>query len=669
MSLQMKNLKLVFGLFISLLLQIGVQAQKSRMINLISPNGRIHVAIVAGKSIQWSLTMQSQTILSASTISLQLKGGEVLGREVEIRSIQTSNIKDTIHAFDYKKDIVDDRCSQLILNCKGDYGIIFRAYDEGVAYRFFTKRKGSIVIEQEEADFNFTRDDSAYIAYVNDPHDHDIYETSFENNYQHIPLSGFVKDTIAFAPVLVELENGKKSVITEADLEDYPGMFLESGSQPNSLRGRFAPAVESVKPNPHNDAQSLVAKRADFIAKTDGTRSFPWRIFIVSDQDKELLNNDMVYRLASPSRLKDLSWIKAGKVAWDWWNDWNISHVDFRAGVNTATYKYYIDFAASSHIEYILLDAGWSDGKDIMKIVPEVNLQQIIDYGKSKGIGVWLWSGSAPMNQKMAEALSTYSKMGIKGFKIDFMDRDDQQMVQFYYQVAGQCAANRLMLDFHGAYKPTGLQRTFPNVVNFEGVRGLENTKWSNTDFPLYDVTIPYIRMVSGPMDYTPGAMKNANKANFRAINSAPMSQGTRCHQIAMYIMYEAPFEMLSDNPTNYLREPESLKFISSIPTVFDQTIALDGKVGEYAVLARQRSGTWYAAAMGNWDQRDIILDLSFLGPGTYEAEIFKDGINADREATDFKQEWIKLSGKDKLPIHLSTGGGWAGIFRKTETP
>jgi alpha-glucosidase len=667
--LQMKRRKLAFGLFFLLLLQIIGQAQKSRSINLTSPEGKLFIHIDAGKILQWTVTSGSQTILSASTISLQLKGGEVLGNGVEILSVQTRNIKDTIRAFDYKKTDVNDQCTQLTLNCKGEYGIIFRAYDDGVAYRFFTKRKGSIVVEKEEADFNFTRNDSAYVPYVNDPHDHDIFETSFENNYQHIPLSGFIKDTIAFAPVLVELENGKKAVITEADLENYPGMFLEPGIEPNSLRGRFAPSVDSVKPNPHNDAQSLVAKRADFLAKTEGTRSFPWRVLIVSEQDKELLNSDMVYRLASPSRIDDLSWIKPGKVAWDWWNDWNISHVDFRAGINTATYKYYIDFASSSHIEYILLDAGWSDGKDIMKIVPEVNLQEIIDYGKAKGVGVWLWSGSAPMNQKMAVAVDSYSKMGIKGFKIDFMDRDDQQMVQFYYQVAKQCAAKRLMLDFHGAYKPTGLQRTYPNVVNFEGVRGLENAKWSNTDFPLYDVTIPFIRMIAGPLDYTPGAMKNANKANFRAINSAPMSQGTRCHQVAMYILYEAPFEMLADNPTNYLREPETLHFISSIPTVFDQTIALDGKVGQFAALARQRSDTWYVAAMSNWNARDIVLDLSFLGSGNYEAEIFKDGINADREATDFKRELTKLTAKDKLNIHLSTGGGWAGIFRKTAGP
>ncbi len=375
----------------------------------------------------------------------------------------------------------------------------------------------------------------------------------------------------------------------------------------------------------------------------------------------------MIYKLAAPSRFTDVAWIKPGKVAWDWWNDWNISHVDFRAGINNATYKYYIDFAAANNIEYILLDEGWAESNDIMKIDPEINLQEIIDYGKLKNVGVWLWGGWLPLDQKMDEALSTYSKMGIKGFKIDFMDRDDQKMVQFYYRMAKKAAEYYLMIDYHGAYKPTGLQRTFPNIVNFEGVRGMENVKWSNTDFPLYEVTIPFIRMIAGPIDYTPGAMKNANKENFRSINSAPMSQGTRCHQLAMYVIFEAPFEMLADNPTNYMQEQESLNFIVSVPTTFDETVALDGRVGEYTVIARRKNDIWYIGAMSNWSARDITLDLSFLRDGNYEAQIFKDGINADREATDYKTENLNVSAKDKIKAHLSPGGGWVARIKKVK--
>jgi len=652
-----------FYLLFFLLAVLSVNAQKDFTIT--SPDGGLQLRVDAGAQLQWSVNHQGQAIIAPSSISLTLQTEEVLGDHPKIRTplsvgAKFEKINEKITALNYKKQVVEDKYNQLTLNCKGDYGVIFRLFNDGVAYRFFTKKKDSIIIKSEEANFNFTDDDSAYIAYSNDPHNKDKYQCSFENTYQHIKLSQFVKDTVAFAPVLVELANNKKAVITEADLEEYPGMFLAKGKTQSSLSGDFAPYVLADLQNERNPVQALVTKRADYIAKTNGTRNFPWRIVIISTSDKELLNNDMVYRLASPSRTGDVSWIKPGKVAWDWWNDWNISQVDFRAGINTATYKYYADFASANHIEYILLDEGWSNDRDIMEIVPEIDLQQIIDYAKQKNVGVWLWMGSYPLDQKMEEAFSKYSKMGVKGFKIDFMDRDDQNMVQYYYRVAKTAAAHHIMVDFHGAYKPTGLQRTYPNIVNVEGVHGMEQLKWSNPDMPKFDVTIPFIRMVAGFMDYTPGAMRNANKQDFRPNFSMPMSQGTRCHQLAMYVIYEAPFEMLSDNPTAYIHERESVNFISAVPTTFDETVPLDGKVSEFAAIARRKGDSWYVGAMTNWNARDITIDLSFLKQGKYEAEIFKDGINADRDATDYKREVIKISNGQKLNVHLSTGGGWA---------
>jgi alpha-glucosidase len=542
--------------------------------------------------------------------------------------------------------------------------VIFRAYNDGAAYRFALNKKDSIVVNAERATFNFQDDYFVFIPYVNDAHNNDVFETSFENNYQHLRFSEIKKDTLAFAPVLVELRNGIKAAVTEADLEEYPGMFLQAQEKSNSLHGVFAPFPLEEKQGGHNNLQSFVMKRADYIAKTSGKRTFPWRVVIVSEQDKDLLNNDMIYKLASPSRVKDLSWIKPGKVAWDWWNDWNISGVDFKAGINTATYKYYIDFASTYHIENILLDEGWARSEDIMQVIPDINLQEIIDYAKTKNVGVWLWGGWLPLDKQLDHALGTYSKMGIKGFKIDFMDRDDQKMVQFYYRFARKAAEYKLMVDFHGAYKPTGLQRTYPNVMNFEGVRGLENVKWSNTDFPAYDCTIPFIRMLAGPMDYTPGAMKNASKDNFRSIFSLPMSQGTRCHQLALYVVFESPFEMLADNPTNYMKEKSSTEFIAAIPTTFDETIALAGNVGVYAAVARRKNDTWYIGAISNWDARDVEIDFSFLKEGTYDAEIFEDGMNASREATDHKKVLKKIKAGDKLVISLSSGGGWAAMIR-----
>ena len=656
-----KILQPVLILFISSL----VHAQKSKSFNITSPDGNIQLKVGAGSKLQWSVTHQSQAIIAPSSISLKLQSGEVLGDNAQITSSKNEKVNNKIAALNYKKDTVEDDYTQLTLNCNGDYGVIFRAYNDGVAYRFFTKKNDSIIIQSEEADFNFTDDEYAYIPYSNQPHNHDKYECSFENTYQHIKLSQFVKDTVAFAPVLVELANNKKAVITEADLEDYPGMFLTNGKILTGLSGDFAPYVLEDKQGGHNNLQAYVTKRADYIARTNGTRSFPWRVVVISTSDKDLLNNDMVYRLASPSRVEDVSWIKPGKVAWDWWSDWNISHVDFKAGINTQTYKYYIDFAAANHIEYILLDEGWANSLDIMQIVPEVNLQEIIDYGKQKNVGVWLWGGWLPLDKKIDEALGKYSKMGIKGFKIDFMDRDDQKMVQFYYRMAKKAAEYYLMIDYHGAYKPTGLQRTFPNILNIEAVHGMEQLKWSNPDMPQFDVSIPFIRMIAGQMDYTPGAMRNGTKETFRPINAMPMSQGTRCHQLAMYVMYEAPFEMLSDNPTTYMREQECLNFMSNVPTTFDKTVELDGKVSEYAAIARRKGDSWYVGAMSNWNARDITIDLSFLKDGNYEAEIFQDGINADRDATDYKKEVKQVSSKDKLTVHLSNGGGWVAKIRR----
>jgi Glycoside hydrolase 97/Glycosyl hydrolase family 9/Glycosyl-hydrolase 97 N-terminal/Glycosyl-hydrolase 97 C-terminal, oligomerisation/Cellulase N-terminal ig-like domain len=638
-------------------------AQKDKVYDLASPGGATRISVTVGAAgLVWTVSHGGQAVLAPSALALQLDGGETLdGRSGPAKAV-TATRDERIAALHYKKDSVQNRYRQLTLNFPaGRYGIVFRAYDDGAAYRWVTQRRDSLKIGSEKAEFNFPADEKAWIPYVNDPSP-DIYTTSFENLYRTMRLSEFKRDTLAFLPVLVDLGNERKAGILEADLEDYPGMFLGAGSAAggSGLAGRFAPYPLEEHRGGHNQLQSLVTRRADYLAVTAGTRSFPWRIVVCSDQDRELADNDMVYRLASPSRVTDTSWIKPGKVAWDWWNDWNISHVDFRAGINTETYKYYIDFAADNHLGYILLDEGWSDPTDLLKIAPGVDLAEIVRYGKERNVGVWLWAGMLPLDEKMDEVMGRYSQMGIRGFKVDFMNRDDQKMVRFYYRAAEKAAADHLMLDFHGAYKPTGLQRTFPNVLNFEGVRGMENAKWAaGDDFPGYDVSIPFIRMLAGPLDYTPGAMKNYNKANFRSIFGEPMSAGTRCHQLAMYVVYEAPFSMLSDNPTNYKREPESVAFMAGVPTVFDETRALDGEVGHFVAIARRKGADWWVGAMTDWSARDLTLDLSFLPAGSYRAEIIRDGINADRDGTDFKLETVIVSKDSKLTIHLAPGGGW----------
>jgi alpha-glucosidase len=413
----------------------------------------------------------------------------------------------------------------------------------------------------------------------------------------------------------------------------------------------------------YHNINYVVKGRADYIAKTSGTRSFPWRVVIISSSDKELANNDMMQRLGAPSKIGDASWIKPGKVAWDWWNDWNITHVPFKAGINVETYKYYIDFAAANHLEYVIMDEGWSADDDLNNF--KIDVQQIVDYGKQKNVGIILWSTWYAIHSNTDAIFSKFSKIGVKGFKIDFIDRDDQKMVKSLPEIAQKAADNHLMVDFHGMYKPSGLQRTYPNIINFEGVKGLENMKWGVPDQPIYDVTIPFIRMVSGPMDYTPGGMRNAQKDAWRAINSNPMTQGTRCHQMAMYTIFEAPLQMLADNPTIYMKEQECTDYIAKVPTVFDETVALDGKVSEYVAIARRKGTTWFAGAMTNWDARDMSIDLSFLGEGTYRAIVFSDGVNAGKDGTDYNKTVTTVTAKDKLNISMATGGGWAARFEK----
>jgi alpha-glucosidase len=381
---------------------------------------------------------------------------------------------------------------------------------------------------------------------------------------------------------------------------------------------------------------------------------------VISENDRELLDNDMVQKLASPSRIADVSWIQTGQVAWDWWNDWNITGVDFKAGMNTATYKHYIDFASTNNIKYIIIDWGWSDKTDLTKVNPSMNIQEIVKYGNERGVGVILWASWQALTRTIDTIFPLYSKMGVKGFKVDFIDRDDQIAVASTFEIAKKAAEHKLILDYHGVFKPTGLQKTYPNVVNYEGVKGLENVKWADEDAPRYAVSIPFIRMMAGPMDYTPGAMRNANKENFRAIEAAPMSKGTRCHQLAMYVVYEAPLQMLADSPDEYRKGQECTDFITSVPTTFHESVALDGKVGEYLAMARRKGDTWYVGAMTNWDARTLTIDLSFLGNGNYEAVIFKDGINADKNGTDYKREVVKVSSKDQLKAQLASGGGWA---------
>ena len=617
--------------------------------------------------ITFSVVHESDPVIAPSPISMRLTGGEQLGVKPQLKNARNQSVNQSIPAFFYKRSAITDHYNEMVLNFKGDYSVVFRAYNDGVAYRFVISKKNDFQEENEEASFMFGSDGKAIVPYVNQKAPASFEEqffNSFENTYTMAPLSQLDPNRLAFLPLAVEVAKGKKVCITEADLEDYPGMYLNHPAGTQTLKAVFAAYPRKMEQGGHNRLQELVKEREPFIATVKGTRNFPWRVMVISSEDKQLADNDMVYKLASPSRVSDISWVKPGKVAWDWWNDWNLYGVDFKSGINNATYKYYIDFASANNISYIILDEGWSVNlqADLMQVIPEVNLKELVEYGKQKNVGVVLWVGYYAFNRDMEKVCKHYADLGVKGFKVDFMDRDDQAMVNFYYRAAETAAKHHLFLDFHGAYKPTGLQRTYPNVLASEGVHGLEQMKWSDpsVDQVTFDVTIPFIRMLAGPMDYTQGSMRNASKGNFRPVNGEPMSQGTRCRQLAEYVVFEDPFNMLCDNPSNYLREPECTRFIASAPTTWDNTIALDGRVGEYVALARQKGKEWYVGALTNWDPRELELDLSFLPAGNFKAEVFKDGVNADRAARDYKHDLIPIPADRRLKFSMAPGGGFA---------
>lgn len=658
-----------------LLLSMTVWGQKEY--KLASPNGQITMVVnVEPSGVTYAVKHGDTEVLLPSAISMKLAGSEVLGERPVVSKAKRSDFKGVLSPLFYKKSTIEESYNQLDLFFKGNWQLQFRAYDDGVAYRFVTSRKGELIVENEQADFCFAGNQIVYAPFVRarktfgSPLEQQ-FMNSFENTYQKIGVAELPVDRLMFLPILVELDGGKKAVITEADLESYPGLYLHGSGGKNQVEAMFATYPKTEVQGGHNELQLLVKERESFIAKTKGTRTFPWRVVVLADEDTKLADNDLVYKLAAPSRITDTDWVKPGKVAWDWWNNWNISGVDFPTGINNPTYKKYIDFASEKGIEYVILDEGWAVNKkaDLFAVVPEIDLKELIEYGRQKNVGIVLWVGYYPMEKEMERVCKHYAEMGVKGFKVDFMDRDDQKMVDFYYRLAETAARYQLFIDYHGAYKPTGLSRTYPNVLNYEGVFGLEQMKWSKPDVDqvTYDVTVPFIRMVAGAMDYTQGAMRNSIRENYYPAYTDPMSQGTRCRQLAQYVVFESPFNMLCDNPTVYQREPECTEYIAGIPTVWNRTEVINGKVGEYITIARQKDGVWYVGGMTNWDARDMELDFSFLGDGSYEIELFRDGVNADKVASDFKKEIISIPANRKLMVHLAPGGGFAGQIRETK--
>jgi len=661
---------IVLLLFVALSLTLQAKSQ-SRVVS--SPDGHLRLTVTIDNNISYSLARDNVRLLESCPLSVTLGDGRCFDGKSPAVKMLTRGIQEKIYPMIYKKDEILSSYNELLLSFK-TFDLTFRVYDDGAAYRFTSKISTPHIIRDEQVELNFAGDWKAYIPYSTKQGDFNKqFDCSYQAVYNRDTLSRWKEGQIALLPLLVEAPQGIRICFTEADLLSYPSMFAYNPDGRKGFKGLFQHYPSQFKLS-SSKLMNKISEYEDYIAKLDGRTELPWRVIVVAPDDAALLDNDLVYKLATPSDpAADYSWVRPGKVAWDWWNNWNIYGVDFRAGINNKTYEYYIDFASDNGIEYVILDEGWSvPGKgNLLEVIPEIDIKHLVDYGAQRGVGIILWAGYAAFERDMEKVCNLYSALGVKGFKIDFMNRADQQIVKFYTKAAQTAARYRLLVDFHGSFKPAGLCRTYPNAINFEGVYGLEENKWEARSDAMdqveYDVTAPYIRYVAGPADYTQGAMRNATKKNYRALYSEPMSMGTRCHQIAEYVIFFAPVTMLCDSPSNYMREQECTSFISSVPVVWEQTIALGGKISEYASIARRSGDEWYVASLNNWEARELTLKLDFIREGNYTMEIFRDGINADRAARDYKREVIPLPSSREVVIKMAPGGGWAAKIYKEQ--
>ena len=650
-------MKKYFTLMIALTTLLQVSFGKEH--TLASPNGQLIMKIDISQKITYSIiSKKGDTLIAPSTISMQLENGSVFGKNAHVKKSRKHSydqIQTPVVPRKYKE--IRNHYNQIKFYFRGDYNLTFRMFNDGAAYRWESNLKGDLIVKSEQAQFLFSQNDKVWFPEVKSFYGHQ------EEEYKILKLSNINPKRFAYKGILVSLKNNYKVLLTEADLEDYPGIYYAGIGKGKYGFSAIFPGYP-LKTQQHGDRDVRVTQTADYLAKTKGTRTFPWRVMVITDSDTKLVASALVWKLSPKLQLTNVSWIKPGKVAWDWWNALNIYGVDFHSGINTPTYQYFIDFAHDYKIPYIMLDEGWYELDDVLKVNKELNLKKLLAYAAKKQVGIILWVSWKALNDKMDEALKTFEKWGVKGIKVDFMQRDDQWMVDYYWRVAKKAAQHHLLVDYHGAYQPTGLRRAFPNVITREGVAGLEHDKWDKKANPRHDVTLPFTRMVCGPMDYTPGAMLNANRKDFRNVVDEPMSMGTRCHQLAMYVVFESPLQMLADNPSNYRKEKDAMDFLSQVPTVWDTTVVLDAKVGAYILVARKSGNKWYLGAMDNWVKRDLTVPFTFLDNKGYILDSWQDGMNADRHAADYKRSQLRVKKNSKIKIHLAPGGGWVGILR-----
>lgn len=650
-----KMKKSILFLFLLLLQQIT-----AKNFELHSPNKNIKLIVTIENNISWSVLLNNKVVIENVEVGMDFSNTPDFGTNPKLKTKSLKSYESNIYpAVSYKDAVIKDVYSELELTFIGNYKLFFRAYNDGVAYQFVDNGKTNRELIAEKLKMTFPEDTRSLF-----PQETSMYSHN-ERLYLDKNLISISPNEFCSLPTLF-ITKQAKVLFTETALHDYPGMFVRGNGNltMDAILPNYVLETNDSKKSP--DRNQTITKEADYIAKVKGGKTYPWRVFIISNDDRTFIESNLTYQLAKPTVLENTAWIKPGKVAWDWYNANNIYGVDFKSGLNTATYKYYIDFASANKIEYVILDEGWTKSTtQILDYSADIDVPELIRYGKEKGVGLILWVLWKPLDANLTKILETYKKWGAKGIKVDYMQRNDQYMVGSYEQIAKECARLELLVDFHGAFKPSGLQRTYPNVMNFEGVKGSENNKWSNEISPEHNLTIPFIRMAAGPMDYTPGAMRNRNEKDFSISFNNPTSLGTRAHQVAMYVVYEAPLQMLCESPSAYKKEQETVDFITQIPTTWDETIVLKGAIGDYVAIARRNGEKWYIGAMTDWTARSLELDLSFLKEGTYKMEIYQDGVNTDHFAEDYKKEFLNVTKNSKINIKMASGGGWTAIISK----
>ena len=628
---------------------------------VLSPDRHTQVTIKTGKTLVVSATYKGNTIIEPSPIGISIRG---IDEEWSVRKSRTQVKDEKIYPpVPEKRREIRDHYREQTLDFQSGISLHVRVYNDGFAYRFASSLRDSVVVQKETARYAIPDESVFYGSPVAKRENADIFHTSFEEPYLVSPTDSISAEHLFFTPVMIAYPNGMKTVITESDLEDYPGTFVKMRN--GAIEAVNAGYPLEVKMIPGEFPQEIVTLRADYIARAKGTRTYPWRVFMISENDAQLPSNDLAYRLGAPSRVSDPGWIKPGKGTDEWIIGINLFNVPFKAGINTETYKYYIDFVKRFGFQRIMMDAGWSETTDLFKINPDINMEEISAYAKANGISLSMWTLASTLDRQLEPALKQFNKWGVDFIMTDFMDRDDQKMVNFYHRVARACAEHKIMVMYHGAFKPAGFGRTWPNAVTREGVLGSEYNIWSEKAHPDHDLLLPFIRMTAGPMDYEPGILDNATKRTFRPISEKVMSMGTRMHQAAMFVIYESPIQLFSGNPSQGLLEPEFMKLIGSIPTVWDETNVLQGKVGEFIVTARRKDDTWYVGGMAGWTGKPVQIDLSFLGEGEYNATVATDGVNADRYPSDYVISQQVVRRAEKLDLIMAKGGGFVIVLRR----